>query len=145
LKKIQLTCPCDLKQPLKELKQSFICEKNECIHNNQKDGFPIYNNIPVIISENKTDTVCKVEFGKTYVDRSYLNLSKYKKFIKGIDKTTERNCDKFINELFNINKNPLILIIGGGQKGDGTKKIWSHEKIEIHSIDIYGSMNVDII
>ena len=38
-----------------------------------------------------------------------------------------------------------MLVIGGGQKGDGTKKLWADKRIEVHSIDIYGSANVDLI
>lgn len=145
MKKISLRCPCELKNSLIRLKNSYICNNKNCFHNLEINSFPIFNNIPVIISEKKTDTVCKVEFGKTYIERSFSKLGFLKKFIKGVNKKTEINCEEFISKILNYNNKPNVLVIGGGQKGDGTKKMWNHQNIEIHSIDIYGSKNVDLI
>jgi SAM-dependent methyltransferase len=145
LKRLPLTCPCENKSPLVRLKKSFICNNNDCNHSSEIDSFPIFNDIPVLISEKKTDTVCQVKFGKTYVDRSSSKVTYLKKIIKGVNKITENNCEKFVKKILSHNKKPKVLVIGGGEKGDGTRKLWKEEKIKIHSIDIYRSENVDIV
>ena len=65
--------------------------------------------------------------------------------LKGVNQLTIDNCEKFMKEILNFKEKPRVLVIGGGEKGDGTKKLWMEKKIELHSIDIYGSNNVDII
>lgn len=140
-----MICPCKYKSTLTKLKKSFICSNKNCYHNLEINSFSILNEIPVIISENKTDTICKVEFGKTYVNRSSSNITYLKKIFTGVSKITKINCKKFITEILSNNQNPRVLVIGGGEKGDGTEKLWTEKKIEIHSVDIYGSKNVDII
>jgi len=145
LKKIPLTCPSECKSALLRQKDYFICTNENCYHSKEINSFPIYNDIPIIISEKKTDTVCTVEFGKTYVNRSSSNFTFLKKIIKGVNKITKDNCEKFIKEILIHNEKPKVLVIGGGQKGDGTKKLWTEERIEVHSIDIYASENVDLI
>lgn len=145
MKRLPLACPCENKSPLIRLEKSFICNKYDCVHNSEIDSFPIFNEIPVLISEKKTDTVCQVKIGKTYINRSSSKINYLKKIIKGANKITKNNCEKFIRKIFSHNKRPKILVIGGGEKGDGTEKLWKEEKIEIHSIDIYGSETVDAI
>lgn len=145
MKKIPLTCPSECKSALLRQKDYFICTNENCYHNNEINSFPIFNNIPIIISEKKTDTVCTVEFGKTYVNRPSSKFTFLKKIVKGVNKITKDNCEKFIKEILIHNEKPKVLVIGGGQKGDGTKKLWAEERIEVHSIDIYGSENVDLI
>jgi hypothetical protein len=56
--KIPLTCPCDVKMSLQKLNNCFICVNKNCEHNNKENGFPIIKNIPIMISETRTDTVC---------------------------------------------------------------------------------------
>lgn len=145
MKKIPLICPAECKSTLLKQKDYFICNNKKCYHHIEINSFPIVNNIPVIISEDKTDTVCTVKFGATYVNRSSSKFTFLKKIIKGVNKITKDNCEKFIKEVLTHNKRPKVLVVGGGQKGDGTEKLWAEERIEIHSIDIYGSANVDLI
>lgn len=148
IKKIPLTCPCEPckgKISLKRLDNLFICENINCEHNKIENGFQIINSIPVIISEIKTDTICTKNSFKTYVERPLVKFTSIKKFIIGESNTTRKNCDKFIENLFLKNKNPKVLIIGGAEKGSGAENLWNNEKIEIHSLDIYASENVDII
>ena len=145
MKKIPLTCPSRCKSTLLRQKNYFICSNIKCYHSEEINCFPIFNNIPVIISENNTDTVCTVKFGQTYVNRSSSKFTFLKKIIKGFNKITKDNCEKFIKEILNHNKKPKVLVIGGGEKGDGTKKLWEDKRIEVHSVDVYGSENVDVI
>lgn len=145
LKEIPLICPCKLKTNLTKKDSYYLCNHIDCEHNTYQNKFPIYNNKPIIISEIRTDTICKIEIGKTYVNRSLSKFAKLKKFLKGVNDITENNCDMFIKEIIKRSKNPKILIIGGGEKGDGAEKIYSNESFEIHSVDIYASKNVDVI
>lgn len=144
-KSIPLVCPCKTKSSLKRIKNYLICKNKNCQHNKKKDSFKILNSKPVIISEIKTDTVCSIESHKPYVHRQLNKLTKINKIIIGESSTTLRNCDLFIKNIFMQNKNPKILVIGGAEKGSGTKNLWNNKDIEIHSIDIYDTDNVDVI
>ena len=145
MKKLPLACPCCKKESLKQLKNLFICLNKECLHNNEKNGFSIIKSIPILICEIHTDTVCTKNSIETNVDRP---LSKYidiKKIILGESKITKKNCENFIKKLFLSTKKPKVLVIGGGERGSGTDKLWNNKEIEIHSIDIYASNNVDAV
>ena len=63
----------------------------------------------------------------------------------GESKITKKNCENFIKNLFLSSKKPKVLVIGGGDRGSGTDKLWNNKEIEIHSIDIYASDNVDVV
>jgi len=145
MKKIPFLCPCKKKYPLKKINNLYICKKKNCVHNNVKNSFPLINSIPILISEIKTDTVCSRNTFKTYIKRSSSKLKDMQRLILGESKTTKKNCETFIKNLFLTNNKPKILIIGGAEKGSNTKALWNNKKIEIHSTDIYATENVDFI
>ena len=69
-KNLPLTCPCKLKKSLIKFEKFFSCAYNECEHNNKKNSFPIFESIPIIISETRTDTICDRYNIKSYIKRS---------------------------------------------------------------------------
>jgi SAM-dependent methyltransferase len=58
---------------------------------------------------------------------------------------TELNCQRFIEVIIKETKKPKILVIGGGERGCGTRLLWENESVDVYSIDIYHSESVDII
>lgn len=145
MKELPLACPCEVKQTLTKMKDVYICDNRECEHNKMENGFPCVNSIPIIISETRTDTVCAMEAGKTYVQRPLSKFVGIKKILVGESEITKGNCEKFLAELFRDNKKPKVLVVGGGATGSGSDKLWTAKDIEIHSIDIYASDSVDIV
>jgi len=143
--KIPLTCPCDVKMSLQKLNNCFICVNKNCEHNNKENGFPIIKNIPIMISETRTDTVCSKKKVTTYVDRSFSRFKNLKKNLLGESETTISNCNKFCRNLFLISQNPKVLIIGGAEKSSGTEELLNNKRIEIHSTDIYITNRINFV
>ena len=145
MKSIALCCPCVNKSEISKVATGYICSNKECIHSKSEDAFPIVNEIPILISETQTDTVCSMEVGKTYVESPFSELSSLKKLIIPESKVTKQNCDNFIRLVTKSEENPKVLVIGGGEEGSGTSALWGSENIEIFSFDIYASNTTDIV
>lgn len=144
-KLIPITCPCSKKNSLERLNGVYICKNVKCEHNIKYNGFKIYKSKPILISQTKTDTIFSKNSVKSKVKRTFAKHNKIKEILIGESLITKTNCDNFIKKLLKKNKNPKVLIIGGAQKGSGTKNLYNNKDIEIHSIDIYYSDNVDVI
>ena len=142
---INLCCPCAKKAKLHESAEGYICVDKQCPHSITTNAFPIMNNIPILISETQTDTVCSLEYGKTYVDRPFSELSTLKKWIVGESDVTKKNCKFFLDLVFKSAGRPKVLVVGGGEKGSGTAELWSNKSIEIVSFDIYASNTTDLV
>ena len=101
--------------------------------------------IPVLISELRTDTLCTMTGDKTYVERRDESQGWLKRLVVGVSGTTQANCARFVNDLTATTPRPRVLVIGGGERGSGTEALWSDDRIEITSVDIYPSTHVDVI
>ena len=119
MKNIALCCPCKNKEELSKITNGFVCANTCCIHSKPENAFPIVNNIPILISETRTDTVCTTELGKTYVERPLAGLSTLKKALVGESSATKQNCDNFVKLVSHATENPRVLVIGGAEKGSG--------------------------
>ena len=142
---INLCCPIDKKSKLNKCEDGYVCDNKDCLHSNSANAFPVINGVPIIISEIQTDTVCSLEYGKTYVERPFSELSTLKKLIVGESNTTKTNCKSFVDLLVKSADRPKVLVIGGGEKGSGTAELWNAKNIEIVSLDIYASNTTDIV
>ena len=142
---INLCCPIDKKSKLNKCEDGYVCDNKDCLHSNSANAFPVINGVPIIISETQTDTVCSLEYGKTYVERPFSELSTLKKLIVGESNTTKTNCKSFVDLLVKSADRPKVLVIGGGEKGSGTAELWNAKNIEIVSLDIYASNTTDIV
>ena len=145
MKNLPLCCPCELKQELLKVRSGYIKKKNDCEHSKYEGAFSEINSIPILISEKRTDTVCNIEPGKTYIERPFSKFNKLKNLIVGESEVTKSNCLVFLDHLYKTSKNPKVLVIGGGEKGSGTSALWAAKELEIHSVDIYASDSVDIV
>ena len=142
---LPLCCPCSLKSKLSRVKGGFICKSEQCEHSQIYSLFPVLNNIPVLVSEKRCDTVCTEGRMESYIERPKASYSKIKFFLVGTSNITKSNCNLFVKELISTNERPKVLVIGSGLRGSGTEELWNNKKIEIHGIDIYGSTSVDIV
>ncbi len=142
---LPLTCPCKIKSSIQKTETGYICCENDCEHSFEENEFSVINEIPVLVSETRCDTVCVFGGNQTYISRPLKKYSGLKKLIVGESKTTKANCKLFVNELLSSNVNRKVLVIGSGEQGSGTGDLWKNSKIEIHGIDIYGSSSVNAI
>ena len=92
MNKIPLCCPCQEKSKLKKIENGFVCEHSECVHSMDDSSFPIIKNVPVLISEEKCDTVFSVGNVKSLVSRPMSKLGFLKKIIAGESSTTKKLC-----------------------------------------------------
>lgn len=145
MKSLNLCCPCSNKSDLVKYKEGYVCSQKDCPHSSVENAFPVFNDIPILISESQTDTVCSVELGGEYVDRPFSELSLLKKILFGDSRVTKQNCDSFIELVTSFRERPKVLIVGGGEKGSGTSKLWKSENVEIISFDIYTSNTTDFV
>lgn len=145
MRKISFCCPCQEKSKLKKIEDGFVCEHPKCVHSTVDNCFPVIKNVPVLISEEKCDTVFSAGSVKSLVSRPMSKFGFLKKIIVGESSTTKNNCTKFIQEVKKLSDRPRVLIIGAGEKGGGTDELWKDENIERHGIDIYVSDSVDAV
>ena len=145
MKSLPLTCPCKFKSSLTKSGKNYFCNLKGCEHNNEENAFSSFNFIPILISQSRTDTVCSASSEVIYVERPLAKFVGIKNLIFGVSNTTKNACDKFISKILEKSVKPKVLVIGGGEQGSGTDKLWSDDRIEVHSIDIYASEHVDII
>ncbi len=145
MKNLPIICPCKTKSTVSVSKEYLICDQTDCEHHNVHNSFPIVNNIPILISETRTDTLFTRNNQISYIKRPFRKFGLLRKIIYGESKVTKSNCGLFLSEVFKINSIPKVLIIGGGERGSGTDELWNNKNIQTHSIDVYASDNVDLI
>jgi len=145
VKKLPLCCPCDKKADLLASEGGYVCTAENCLHGSVANQFRVSDTVPVIISEELTDTVCSSKGDVTYVRRPNKNMKKAARFFIGTSETTKSNCQKFLQLVKSASKEPKILIVGGGEPGVGTEPLWHCKDFDVHSIDIYKSESVDLI
>lgn len=144
IKNIPLVCPgCGFE--LYKNKSLYLCKNLICCHSASDKGFEELNGIPVLISDELCDTVFDPKDIRSYIERSSNKVNWLKNLLQGKSKTTNRNCQNFITRLEKQTQTPRVLVIGAGERGDGTHLLWDHPTIEIHGIDIYVSDTVDLV
>ena len=142
---IPFCCPL-CKSKLFKAESVMVCSNTECSHSKDSYSFKISKGLPILISSDFTDTLFESNQIKSYIPRksSFLTFIR-NKIISRPSKVSKENCKNFIEEIFLLNENPKILIIGSGEKGSGTDELWQHEKIAIHGTDVYKTSYVDFI
>lgn len=144
-KSIPLKCPCEQKADLISVGDAFICSHSGCCHATEHKAFQKVNGIPVLISEENTDTLCESSRIMSYVARSPKKLGPIKRLLVGESKTTQENCAEFVKLVKSQSKRPRVLVIGSGEQGSATGELWGDHDIEIHGVDIYASDTVDVV
>ena len=146
-------CP-NCKGKLKLFKYShFECISKSC--NLPKKSFPIINQTPILIPFDLEDCILEDSYSKNFINfgskkRDDSNIKmKIKKIFRNILYGKNIETIKNYNYLANrIKKGSKILIIGGGTIGSGTDNFLSmckKKSIQIDSVDIYFSKNINVI
>lgn len=145
MKEIDYRCPCDRKVALRRTETGFVCCRDKCVHSSVTHQFSEVKGIPVLISEEMTDTVCTTGSSVSYIKRpktSYLRQLWNK---LNESQVTVENASYFLREIFKLNSRPKILVVGSGLPGSGLQQIWSCTDVEIHGFDIYASDTTDFV
>tara|TARA_A100001035_G_C27787074_1_gene505018 strand:+ start:2289 stop:3227 length:939 start_codon:yes stop_codon:yes gene_type:complete len=139
-----LKCHCENSDHLFINENKICCKKIGCFHNDIKNAYTVFNDVPILISNHYCDTAFDPNDIQSQVKRSKPN-----KFIEIVKKIfikkqnyTINNANLFLKEL---KPQASVLIIGGGEKGMGTDDLYSSDKIKITSTDVYYTENVDFI
>lgn len=143
MKELPLKCPCNEKATLLDCGDGYKCSNQTCIHNKRK--FQLIEKKPILISEEKTDTIFESKDAISYVSRSGYKVTRLKKFFIGESPITKKNALRFVNDIFTLAEKPKVLVIGGAEKGAGTEAIYDNPDIELHAVDIYASELVDLV
>ncbi len=138
-KKLCLVCPSCKVFELTLKDNEFICNKCKLFYK-IKDGYPVlinFNLENVLIKENDIE-----------IKNKSIQTNKFKtkvlQLIYGVSKVTETNVINFLDKLTN-HHSKKVLVIGGATRGSGTDGLWDNNQIEIISIDLVGTKNVDYI
>jgi len=145
-KKIPIRCPCSRNARLVFKQGRYFCSMLDCCHSNEGMAFSVIGEgVPVLVSEEYTDTFIDSKSITSYVKRSPSSWSYLKKNLFGESKSTVLNAGRFVARLKELSSAPRVLVIGSGQKGSGTDCLWKDSLIDIHGIDVYLTDTVDIV
>lgn len=151
---VEFVCPAHLTSALVRNGADLICSEPTCHHHSIENAYPNAGGVPILISSALCDTVCdpeQISNGKTEVPgadgktfhRKVMRWLRY--VIQGKIQVTEDNCIAFVQKVRSAAERPKVLIIGGAERGQGTKALWDDTQLERTSTDIYWSPTVDVI
>ena len=118
----------------------------KCINENcLTSRFEVLNSKPVFIDFDNSildKTTFFDQQGKSTVNRIRMGLLlQIRQFFRKKNRITQKNIDKILEDLSLI-KNPKILIIGGGEIGNGIESVYNKYGEDVISFDIYSSPNI---
>lgn len=117
--------------------QEVLCSLNEI---SKDQNIPRSKNCKPILMDNN-NPLFQFSQEDLILTRSPKVLNNLKKLLSFSGTKTKSNLEKILNIL--QSKNPSILIVGGGQIGNGTDFLYEHNNIL--SFDIYPSNEIDFI
>jgi SAM-dependent methyltransferase len=149
LDKTKLVCPCENRSTLKDIGEGYICKDQNCIHHSNKNSFNLNGGVPVIISEEKTDTLCESSRVASYVSRQSREtlvgkIITHAKKLQGTSPASKKNCEDFLTFVSANSENPRILIIGSGEVGSAADRL-NTAGVKVTGIDIYVTEYVDLV
>ncbi|WP_299401999.1 bifunctional 2-polyprenyl-6-hydroxyphenol methylase/3-demethylubiquinol 3-O-methyltransferase UbiG [uncultured Roseobacter sp.] len=107
------------------------------------DGLPIYvdfANSVIDIEDLRGEDAGQIE------RRSYSGIiSRLKRLVSPIKKSTVENSENFIEALKALNPEPVVLVIGGGTVGQGMDVVYEDPAIKLVAFDIYPSSNIHFV
>lgn len=143
---MHFVCPCASKTPLHTVGSQIVCEGIDCPHNSITCGFGSINGKPVLISDQRCDTVCDPARVQSLVERRTDGRARrLVSILLGTSKVTRDNCRRFVEVLTLNGKTRHVLVVGSGTAGSGTDELYSCPGVRITGIDVYESATVDCI
>lgn len=144
-----LRCPCPEKRHLLELNGDIACSSKTCQHRKEPHLFKHCHNGPVLISYEKTDTLCSPATNDDSEFRFAGNPSRFmqamRRMVYGRSQKSWSNCSRFVELIKEATPSPSVLVIGAGAKGEGTDRLWSDPSLRKTGVDIYVSPTVDYV
>lgn len=142
-------CPCHEKRQLIETNGALACSGETCPHRSAPHLFEKLHDAPVLVSYERTDTLCSPVTNDVSERQFAGNPSSFMKaarrLVYGRSVTSRRNCDRFVELVKLSSASPSILVIGAGAKGEGTEGLWDDPTLHKTGIDIYVSPTVDYV
>lgn len=136
---------CGSKLIIKDQAHIF-CTNDSCIKH--INPYRLLNNKAVLIDFNKSllnENSLFKSAGESSVKRTKnATLTQFRNFLRVKNKIVENNIELLTQEILKYS-NPKILVIGGGEIGNGFDKFFINFADNITSFDIYNSSNVDFI
>ena len=146
-----LRCPacknilCEAKTDLEVSSRRLVCSGQNCDHRAFEHGFRMVEGCAILISALQCDTICEPSKISSSVQRSSRKLSAIRRFMGSGSHLTEKNCDTFVQGVKGFSKRARILVIGSGEPGIGTKRIWQEKDMDVYGTDIYLTDTVSTI
>lgn len=126
--------------------EKLFCTTNECYRH--ANPYNYFQNKPVIIDFNKSlisENSFSLMQGNSSVKRTRIGLmTNIRNFFRKKNPIVIHNVDYLLNEMLKISF-PKILIIGGGEIGNGLDVFYKNLSNNITSFDIYNTPNIDFI
>lgn len=142
--KLPIVCPCSEHVSLEECGSHLFCTKSNCVHSNEKP-FQKLNGVPVLVSEQRTDTVCEAQ----NISSSVIQRRRWSQRIKNIlglrGSLSKTNAERLIDLCVSNDHRQRLLVIGGGDEGVGVQLLEDCGNFEIVVSDVYYSEITDII
>jgi SAM-dependent methyltransferase len=144
-----LRCPCHEKRELVENNGDFACSGENCPHRQEPYLFKMRHGRPVLISFEKTETLCSPATNDASERQFAGNPSRFmdaaRRLVYGRSNLSRQNCARFVDLLKQSSTSPTVLVIGAGAKGEGSDRLWSDPALHKTGIDIYVSPTVDYV
>lgn len=131
-----LSCPRSLNDSLELKDGNLKCNNPDC-----NACFPVVDGIPVLINE--ANSIFSISDFVKRENKIMNSSSKFKQVINRLLPTihlniaSQRNYQTFADLLREQTENPKILVVGGGDVGEGLNAILSDSSIEIIETDVY--------
>lgn len=140
-----LQCPCNKRASLGLSGGRLHCSDKECCFHSSKAGFQYIEDIPILINEERCDTIFnRKNVGKLVTRKNDNFMLRVLKKLLASGTITSQNIKKFKNEL-PTDGPKRILIVGSGKPGNDTLELWSDQHLDIIGFDIYHSSYTDIL
>lgn len=147
-----LACPAAHRAPIVRDGDVWGCSDASCEYAISAGGFPVFRGVPVLI-DFAGDTLCRREAyveakggSDVYITRRPESVKKrLQRITGGTSPVTLANCRRFIDEIKKASTAPRILVIGSGERGQGTDMLWEDGSVARIGIDIYPSHTTDFV
>lgn len=129
--------------------QRLYCTNFGCVY--LQRGFPIVVEQPVLI-DFETSIIEEAKLlarnARSVVVRDQTRIrlrTRIRRFMFGSNRTAQFYCDRFIEAIKAQSTRPRVLVIGGGEIGNGANRLYSEPNIQLVGIDIYASDHTLIV
>lgn len=109
-------------------------------------GFPVAGEKPVLIDfENSVMDESRFRGGSGRSPTRRRQTRWWDRFTRTHNRVAEANGPRFAELMRRRSRHPVLLIVGGGDRGAGTQCLYSDPDLRVVSFDIYNSAEIDFI